>query len=211
MEWVRSKGFTTVCIFLTCHSKFEYASRAISLQIFEYLLKPVSYEQMAVTITQAKLKVTTNQERLAHRTQAGYWNQEKMSLLREFWNQLLHEHMQGDEIKLTRLLKARHLGEDHAAQDYQLALITFAANADYSGWGKSLFGYAVENILMELLEYPHILKEPDGSFLVIYRTDENNSGKPLVELVETLGKVLPATFFVYYADSCKMYDAATVY
>jgi len=44
VEWVKKQSPETVCIFLTCHDEFSFANRAIKLQCFDYILKPVSAE-----------------------------------------------------------------------------------------------------------------------------------------------------------------------
>lgn len=43
----------TVCIFLTCYSEFTYAKKAVSLGAFDYLLKPVDYEELAEILKRA--------------------------------------------------------------------------------------------------------------------------------------------------------------
>ncbi|HHV11663.1 MAG TPA: response regulator [Clostridiales bacterium] len=43
LEWVREKGYDTECIFLTCHDEFKYAQKALKLEGFDYLLKPIPF------------------------------------------------------------------------------------------------------------------------------------------------------------------------
>ena len=43
----------TVCIFLTCYSEFSYAKQAVSLGVFDYLLKPVDYEELTAILRRA--------------------------------------------------------------------------------------------------------------------------------------------------------------
>lgn len=46
MNWINGNGYNIVCIFLTCHPEFNYAKQAISLGVYEYLVKPVSRQEL---------------------------------------------------------------------------------------------------------------------------------------------------------------------
>lgn len=52
-EWVKKNGYRTKCIFLTCHSEFDYAKQAISLHCFDYMLKPITAEKLDCSIRSA--------------------------------------------------------------------------------------------------------------------------------------------------------------
>lgn len=53
VRWMNDNQKDSICIFLTCHSDFDYARTAISLGISEYLLKPVDHEELEQVITKA--------------------------------------------------------------------------------------------------------------------------------------------------------------
>ena len=53
IEWLRAKTPDTVCILLTCHSEFTYAKQAVALGVFDYLLKPVDYEELTEILKKA--------------------------------------------------------------------------------------------------------------------------------------------------------------
>jgi len=50
MTWVNRYYPNTVTIFLTCHEDFAYAKEAVRLGVFDYLLKPISLEDLEFTI-----------------------------------------------------------------------------------------------------------------------------------------------------------------
>ncbi len=52
-SWVKEYFPKTVCLFLTCHSDFQYAKEAVSLGAFEYLLKPIEYEKLQEHLSHA--------------------------------------------------------------------------------------------------------------------------------------------------------------
>ncbi|WP_130836264.1 response regulator transcription factor [Lachnoclostridium sp. Marseille-P6806] len=53
LTWVRENKYTTECIFLTCHANFDYAASAIRLDSTDYLLKPVSAQQLETAVGRA--------------------------------------------------------------------------------------------------------------------------------------------------------------
>lgn len=44
--WIRENYEDMECIFITCHANFSFAQKAIQLQSFDYLLKPVAYDKL---------------------------------------------------------------------------------------------------------------------------------------------------------------------
>lgn len=47
LEWIRQEAKLSIpCAFLTCHASFDYAQAAIRLGCFDYLLKPVIYDEV---------------------------------------------------------------------------------------------------------------------------------------------------------------------
>ncbi|MBS5522032.1 MAG: helix-turn-helix domain-containing protein [Clostridiales bacterium] len=53
VSWMKEHSREIICVFLTCHSDFSYAKRAISLGVLDYLLKPVDYDELEEVIEKA--------------------------------------------------------------------------------------------------------------------------------------------------------------
>lgn len=53
LEWISNNHYDIKCIFLTAHSDFCYAQRAVRLQGFDYLLQPVTYKQIEEALRRA--------------------------------------------------------------------------------------------------------------------------------------------------------------
>ncbi len=51
LEWVRSQKLELECIFLSSYANFAYAQKALSLSTREYLLKPISSEELESAVT----------------------------------------------------------------------------------------------------------------------------------------------------------------
>lgn len=54
LEWLRSRKMDTECIFLSSYANFAYAQKALRLSSREYLLKPISNQELEQTL----LKIT---------------------------------------------------------------------------------------------------------------------------------------------------------
>lgn len=53
-EWIRSRHPNTKIIILTGYDEFEYAQKAIKLQIDEYILKPFSSQELIDTLLKVR-------------------------------------------------------------------------------------------------------------------------------------------------------------
>ncbi len=57
VEWVKSYDENIVCVFLTCHGEFSFASSALKLHCFDYILKPVPTDDLEEVLLGAKGEV----------------------------------------------------------------------------------------------------------------------------------------------------------
>lgn len=57
IEWLQKIYPEVICIILTGHPDFNYARSAISLGVYRYLLKPVSFEELEKTLSEAVDKI----------------------------------------------------------------------------------------------------------------------------------------------------------
>lgn len=52
-EWVKGYFPYVECIYVTCHPDFEYMRRALKLGSFDYILKPIDYEELEEILQKA--------------------------------------------------------------------------------------------------------------------------------------------------------------
>jgi two-component system, response regulator YesN len=85
LKWVKEHYPKIEVIFLTMHSDFSFAKQALQLKSFDYLLKPVDYQELEVVIQKALQKI--KQDREAKMVEESY-----QSVLRDrFWLDLIQE------------------------------------------------------------------------------------------------------------------------
>ena len=53
VQWMREQGMDTLCVFITAYAEFSYASAAVRLDGFEYILKPFSYAEIEAVLARA--------------------------------------------------------------------------------------------------------------------------------------------------------------
>lgn len=98
LEWVNDQGYSMETIFLTCHSEFVYAQKALQLGSLNYLLKPVSFVELESIIMRALQNRVQEQE--ASYVQKEYhkylqlWKARKPMMLERFWQELLDHRNQ---------------------------------------------------------------------------------------------------------------------
>lgn len=92
LEKVNEISSETETIFLTAHSAFNFMKRAIQLDGFDYLLKPIEFDALEDTIHRALESIL--QERELYKLREQYkpyyemWRKQKPLITDKFWNDL---------------------------------------------------------------------------------------------------------------------------
>ncbi|MDY3765764.1 MAG: response regulator [Lachnospiraceae bacterium] len=68
LQWIQDHGKMITSILLTCHADFQYATAGIRYHVFDYLLKPVSSDQLLTTLQRA-IAFTFDQRQLHKKRQ----------------------------------------------------------------------------------------------------------------------------------------------
>jgi len=93
LEWINERGYPIETIFLTCHSNFSYAQKALQLGSLNYLVKPVDFIELESIVVKALNNVVREQE--ASHVQKEYhkylelWEARRPLMLERFWQGLL--------------------------------------------------------------------------------------------------------------------------
>lgn len=102
LKWVRERYPDTETIFLTCHSDFSYAKQAIQLSSFDYLLKPVQFEDLEQVIGKALDKIKKEREYYRY---AKLWESHKPQLKERFWQDLFRQTLPSIPSKIAERLQ----------------------------------------------------------------------------------------------------------
>lgn len=118
-EWVKGYFPYVECIYVTCHPDFEYIRKAMRLGSFDYLLKPIDYEELkgvlkkAVERADAHLPVKEH----VHQKARKYLNDDSAPMqgaldVTERIKKYVKEHIQ-DEISMSDIAEVVYLNPQY--------------------------------------------------------------------------------------------------
>ncbi|AIQ65319.1 AraC family transcriptional regulator [Paenibacillus stellifer] len=143
--WVREHSPHTESLFLTCHTEFAYAKKAVSLGSFDYLLKPVDGEELSAAVTGMLQAIREKEEQQSYnemyRKYRSLWQKEQPRRIERFWQDLLSRRILGFGDFLERELAEAGVG---LGQDSRVLPVLISAQE----WGKPL-----ESRDQEIMDY----------------------------------------------------------
>lgn len=121
MPWIR-------IITISGHDEFEYAQKALSLGVDEYLLKPITTEQLQQVFEKIQKKV--EQEKELYRTGVQSWDWKERTILKEYF---LSRVVEGDILFSEALEKAEKHGISLVAKYYCVCSVVPAESDQIKG------------------------------------------------------------------------------
>lgn len=90
IQWCREEKYQIEVIILSSYAKFEYAQNAMKMGSYDYLVKPIPYEELEAILKKLVVVVKEKQAELEERNSYKRWNQDKDKLSEIFWKNLLN-------------------------------------------------------------------------------------------------------------------------
>ncbi len=90
-RWVRSMGYGTKLIYLTCHSEFEYAKEALELRAVDYILQPAPYEEVAEVVRKALRDIAEDERKTKTLNKARAFEETQGYFFQSVWKDCLME------------------------------------------------------------------------------------------------------------------------
>ncbi len=116
-KWVLERGLRPVTVFFTCHASFDYAQHAISLKIFDYILKPIRYAELEGKLRKALMECPRWQA--AHPPKADALpGEESAPSLAQRIKQYIDAHI-AEELTREELGRAFFLNPDYVARIFK--------------------------------------------------------------------------------------------
>lgn len=216
LEWINSYDSGIVTMFCTSYADFNYAQEAVRLHSFDYYLKPIQYEQLAMRLEKAieeakhrsSLKVIVEYER--------YWKENMWNHQVDFWSKMLYRihHMKPDE--LWEEVHSRRL--DYGVQDlFTLCLVKLGVET--SKWqylSTSMQEFMMKNIIEEIfndsaIRVDAVFKSARDGLMVVFRQIQNLSrgfwNERYKMLADSLNRFLADYCCCYYYEDCGLEDA----
>lgn len=104
MEWIREEGYVVTMMILTSHADFHYATQAIKVGSFDYLLKPITDEELNTALKKAIDKHREKKHLLRERKN---WKKNQKIVLERFLTEVMLGIVEGDWNLLNEYAKHR--------------------------------------------------------------------------------------------------------
>lgn len=138
-------------IIITGHDEFAYAQQALKLKVFDYILKPVSKEQLYSLVSKAKEELALFRQENKYIAWAKQQLNKNMPFLKErFLNDFINGHL--TELEVEEQLKFFGIVfEDKFGMIVIKAVERISISESLKEWDRKLLLFAVQNIVEELL------------------------------------------------------------
>jgi len=176
VELLRSRWPHIRCIFVTGYADFQYAQKALKLQAFDYLLKPVKDEDMIRSISNAidVLKDEWNENEKKNKLSYNFKSNYNVLITNLFHDLLLGRTMTSASVeeKLRQYEVALRTDEETIILLFQLS------NVSYDIKSLELIEYAVGNIAQEIFHddfYVLHSKTPHHCSMLVIQAKQDGS------------------------------------
>lgn len=157
-----------IIIVITGHDEFSYAQKAIKLQVFDYLLKPVLEEQLKAVLEKAEQQLVNSRLQSNYLNWANKETRKNISLLREsFCRDWINGQLSKEYIETQLRFLELNLSPTSGMIVIKVAG-QFSRGQLLKDWDRDLLLFAIQNIYTELLEHrqPYIIFHDHADNLV---------------------------------------------
>ncbi|REE87414.1 two-component system response regulator YesN [Paenibacillus taihuensis] len=183
--WVREQNTSIVPVFLTGHADFAYAQQAVRLGSFEYLLKPVNYDQLKTVMVkvQERVEEVRKVEQFDERfhTYEKLWEKQRPLLTERFWQDVLAQRLIPTAHNLQQQLPAYNITFDPDTWILPILLSVEMWSKEFNLRDEEIMEYALRNAAAELLlnvRAGDVIQDRNGLlFVLLYLTDDAEAGQ----------------------------------
>lgn len=151
LRWIREENYEVECIFQTCHEEFSYAREAMSLGSAEYLVKPVTEEDIRPALEKAAKNIETRKI-----MKNEMWYQESIKKYRGIMEEVfLSELLRGTwrkedtEESLCNICRRYGLILQENEQVMLICLNVYRKGKMVENWEQDIYDFALRNVIEE--------------------------------------------------------------
>lgn len=224
LERVNEISSGTETIFLTAHSVFNFMKRAIQLDGFDYLLKPIEFDVLQETISKAIEAIEherkIDQLREQYKPYYDNWLRKKDLIAEKFWNDILSGRLVCNSDNVKQVLEEHELSSLQNTLCLPILVSVESWTRDFSTKDEEMMEYAVRKGASEMLlrnGNGKVIQTKQGVNVVILY----EYGGELIEHAELHRcceeyKELCKNYFscnvsCYIGDESTIYDIASIY
>ena len=147
LEWVNDHRPGICCVFMTCHADFSFAQQAVHLGSFDYILKPLDFNNLEGVLKKAAMKAAQE----AHLKKAGdYWEKGHKAAEKQFWRELFNGDIDANEESIRDYIRRNQLDIPVDGQFVPILICPRMLDETLSPEDKSLFNFALRNVTEEV-------------------------------------------------------------
>ena len=165
--WIVDYRPETAVIFLTAHADFSYAQQAVRLGCYDYIVQPVEYRKLELSIARVKAELEKKNSREDLYDDGLKWNSMKKEMQESFWNKVLLRKPHMNLIQIEQESQKIDLELDWQERYCLILVQVLNQKESLSSWSRiSHTDELVESVVKEVLA---------GSLEIIFqvRIDEN--------------------------------------
>ncbi|OPA81200.1 DNA-binding response regulator [Paenibacillus selenitireducens] len=218
LEWVNEKSPDTETIFLTAHSNFDFMKRAIQLDGFDYLLKPIEFDVLQSTISKALQSIQHELElnRLREQYQPSYalWSRKKTLIADKFWNDLFTQRIVCTPANAANLLEDHELPLHEQSKILPIMISVETWTREFSVRDEEMMEYAIRKAASEMLlsdQKGEVIQTKQGVNVVVAYMEEDRLVNEQ-ELVRRCEAYIQSCKQYFYCEiSCYIGEVTTLY
>lgn len=216
IDKLKETGENPLVIIVSGYDDFNYAKQAISLGVFDYILKPIMEDTLIEVVEKAKKELLNRKKSHSYLTWAkSQLEKNRDFLIEDFMRNLLKQCY--DDIEIQSRIDCLSLPE-YTELSFFLLRFSFSENSAFSlaDWNENLVFYAAKELAYRVfVDYPHIISFQISDFdmgIVCPVLTEAEQILLSDVLKSELEKCIPVHVKILYADGqgyesvCELYD-----
>lgn len=173
IERLKEEYNDCIIIVITGHDEFSYAHNALRLRVFDYVLKPVSKDQLYSVVTKAVHEISTIRRQNKYLAWAQNQLAMNLNILREsFMNEWIENHI--SQIEIYEQQKYFNIVLSENSGMILIKPIESHNVVEAKEWDRNLLFFAIQNVIEELIEdmKPNLVfKDNKDNIIVIVAID----------------------------------------
>ncbi|MDQ0878521.1 two-component system response regulator YesN [Paenibacillus sp. V4I3] len=209
LEWIKENYPQTETIFVTGHADFSYARRAIHLGSFDYLLKPVNYEELKAVVSRVIQKLIIDR---TYKKYSSLFESHKPLMEERFWQEFFANRMSPSETQLEELITKYQLNISSQFSILPILISVELWQKELTVREEEILEYALRNAASELIikgDQGCVIQDRRGHNIVILY-EKHGESMDIEELTRRCESYLSACNQYFYCHlSCYVGTVST--
>lgn len=206
LSWVREHYPRTESVFMTCHADFRYAQRAVQLGSFDYLLKPVSADELCGVTRRVVEKINKDKETKQYSRFGEFWARHQPLLAERFWLDIINHTIPSTPELIRKEAEERNIPYDTGLKLLPILISIQRYNKSFKPRDEKIIEYALINSGAELLGIQGsglLFGLPERKLLALIPFEQDN--QQIQETIQDRGKAFIATASSYFYCDVSIY------